>query len=235
MGAFFQHWQQTRLAESLRIPSIDDNANHSHLSRAQQTSRRHLSTPASDRDPTTFIGIVRSVFERYHRELLNFLARQVKDRDTAADLAQESFVRVLSAQSAGIAVQDMRALLYRTARNLVIDQHRRAVHRQHDDIDALGDMEQPLAPQHQQPDEILAYEQQASVLVRAIGALPPRCREAFVLNRFEGLSHQEVAERMGISKNMVAQHVARGILSCQACLMRNTATSMDGPLARLQK
>jgi RNA polymerase sigma-70 factor (ECF subfamily) len=112
----------------------------------------------------------------------------------------------------------MRALLYRTARNLVIDQHRRAVHRQHDDIDALAEVEQPLAPRHLQPDEILAYEQQARALVAAIESLPPRCREAFVLNRFEGLAHQEVAERMGISKNMVAQHVARGILTCQACL-----------------
>jgi DNA-directed RNA polymerase specialized sigma24 family protein len=53
------------------------------------------------------------VLERYHRELLYFLPRLVNDRDNAAALAQESFVRVLH----------MRALLYRTARNLGIDQH----------------------------------------------------------------------------------------------------------------
>jgi len=159
-----------------------------------------------------------AVLERYHRELLNFLNRQVNDRHTAAELTQESFVRVLGLQSSGEAVLDVRALLYRTARNLVIDQHRRASHRQHEDIDALGELEQPLAPRHLQPDEILAYEQQARALVRTIEALPPRCREAFVLNRFDGLCHQAVAERMGISKNMVAQHVARAILSCQACL-----------------
>ena len=56
------------------------------------------------------------MLERYYRELLNFLTRQVGDRDTAADLTQESFVRVLGAQSSGQAVLDMRALLYRTAR-----------------------------------------------------------------------------------------------------------------------
>lgn len=164
------------------------------------------------------------VLELYHRELLNFLTRQVNDRDTAADLTQESFLRVLAAQSGGQAIVDMRALLYRTARNLVIDQHRRAVHRQHHNIDALDEVDQPLAPRHMQPEEILAYEQQARALVAAIESLPPRCREAFVLNRFEGLPHQEVAERMGISKNMVAQHVARGILSCQACLTRLLGT-----------
>ena len=54
-------------------------------------------------------------------------------------------------------------------------------------------------------------------MVATIDALPPRCREAFILNRFEGLSHQEVADRMGISRNMVAQHVIRGVLVCKAC------------------
>lgn len=167
------------------------------------------------------------MLERYYRELLNFLTGQVNDRETAADLAQESCLRVLSAQSSGQAVLDMRALLYRTARNLVIDQHRRAVHRQHENIDTLEETDQPLAPMHRQPDEVLSYEQQARALALAIETLPPRCREAFVLNRFEGLSHQQVAERMGISKNMVAQHVARGILTCQAAL--------EGALGRMPR
>lgn len=158
------------------------------------------------------------MLERYHRELLNFLTRQVNDRHAAADLAQESYVRVLTLQQGGQVVQDVRALLYRTARNLVIDQHRRAVHRQHDHLDALDEADQPLAPRHLQPEEVLTYEQQARALVRVIEALPPRCREAFVLNRFEGWSHQQVADHMGISKNMVTQHVARALLACQACI-----------------
>lgn len=158
------------------------------------------------------------MLERYHQELLNFLTRQVNDRDTAADLAQESYARVLSAQATGLAILDMRAMLYRTARNLVIDQHRRDEHRRHEDLDDLDEADQPMAPAHQQPDAILGYEQIARVLVRAIESLPPRCMQAFVLSRFDGLSHQQVAERMGISKNMVAQHVVRGILTCQASL-----------------
>lgn len=157
------------------------------------------------------------MLERFHRELLNFLARQVSDRDTAADLAQESYARVLAVQRGGQAVSDPRALLFHTARNLVVDQHRRTEVRRHDDIEALADVDQPLAPQHLQPDEVLLYEQHARAIITAIESLPPRCREAFVLNRFEGLSHQEVAERMGISKNMVAQHVVRAVLACKAC------------------
>ena len=62
---------------------------------------------------------------RYYRELLNFLSRAVNNREAAADLAQESYARVLAMQQDGVTIAEPRALLYRTARNLVIDQHRR--------------------------------------------------------------------------------------------------------------
>ncbi|ADU35051.1 sigma-70 family RNA polymerase sigma factor [Variovorax paradoxus] len=158
------------------------------------------------------------MLERYYRELLNFLSRTVNDRDAAADLAQESYARVLALRQSGETISNVRALLYRTARNLVVDQHRRSQHRDHEDIDALPEFDgAATAARHTQPEEVYAYEQHARAMVATIEALPPRCREAFVLNRFEGLSHQEIAERMGISRNMVAQHVIRGVLACKAC------------------
>lgn len=162
-------------------------------------------------------GLCRPVLERYYRELLNFCTRTVNDRDTAADVVQESYARVLAVQRSGQPIPEPRALLYQTARRLMIDLHRRHVLRDHGHLDTLAEADHPLSPRHLQPDEVFAYEQHARAMVAAIESLPPRCREAFVLNRFEGLSHQEVADRMGISKNMVAQHVIRGVLACKAC------------------
>lgn len=160
------------------------------------------------------------MLERYHRELLNFLTRQVNDRDTAADLVQESFVRVLSAQSSGQAVLDMRALLYRTARNLVIDQHRRAAVRLHDDLDAIPEDQHPPAPQHLQPEEALASSQVIRAYVATIEALPARCREAFVLHVFDDFSHAQIAHQMDISVSMVEKHVVRAMVACKLCERR---------------
>jgi RNA polymerase sigma factor (sigma-70 family) len=160
------------------------------------------------------------VLERYHRELLNFLTRQVRDRDTAADLAQESYVRVLSAQSSGQAVLDMRALLYRTARNLVIDQHRRAAVRRHDDLDAIPNDQHPVAPHYLQPEEALASQQVVRAYMATIEALPPRCREAFVLHVFDERSQAQIAQHMGISVSMVEKHVVRGMVACKLCERR---------------
>lgn len=153
----------------------------------------------------------------YYKELLNFCARVLKDRDAAADLVQEAYVRFLGARHSGGAIANPRALLFRTTRNLLVDQHRRAEVRRHVSLDTLTELEHPAAPGHLQPDEILAFGQYAQAVQAAIEGLPPRCREAFILNRFEGLSHQEVADTMGISRNMVAQHVIRAVLVCKAC------------------
>lgn len=157
------------------------------------------------------------MFERYYRELLNFLARQVRDRDVAADLAQESYARVYAAERKGTAVRDPRALLYRTARNLVTDHHRRETVRAVDD-DAALEPDQHHGPTAFEPDAILASQQGLAAMTATIDALPPRCREAFVLFKFDGLSYAEIARRMGISPRTVEMQLQIAMAACWRCL-----------------
>lgn len=184
------------------------------------TPDRFPSRPAGAPGRRAVLDWNMSVLERYHRELLNFLTRQVGDRDTAADLAQESFVRVLSVQSSGQAVLDTRALLYRTARNLVVDRYRRTEVRRHDDIDAIPEDQYPPAPQHLQPEEALASRQVICAYLTTVENLPARCREAFVLHVFDELGHAQIAQRMGISVSMVEKHIVRGMVACKLCQRR---------------
>ena len=169
-----------------------------------------------------------AMLERFYRELLNFLQRQINDRDTAADLAQESYARVLAAQHAGQVVHDGRALLYRTAKNLVIDQHRRAELRRHDSLDEMAESEAQPAPRHLQPEEALASRQTVHAYAQVIENLPPRCREAFVLHIIDGLPQAEIARRMGISVSMVEKHVVRGMLACRRCEQAQGGAAMPG-------
>jgi RNA polymerase sigma factor (sigma-70 family) len=173
------------------------------------------SRPVSGRDRQTVTG--QALLERYHRELLNFLTRQVSDRHAAADLAQESYARVLAVRQAGQPIVDVRALLYRTARNLLIDRHRRHAVRRHEDLDAIPEGELPHAPAHLQPEEALASMQAVQAYVATIEALPPRCREAFLLHVFDGLTHAQVGQHMGISASMVEKHIVRAMVACHLC------------------
>lgn len=157
------------------------------------------------------------MLERYYRELLNFCARTVKDRDAAAEVVQESYARVLAIQRSSVPITEPRALLYQTARHVMVDQHRRDVLRSHDDLGAIAEADHPAIPAHLEPDALLASAQAIQAYVATIEALPPRCRQAFILHVFDGLSHAEIAECMGASISMVEKHIARGRLECRAC------------------
>ncbi|MBN9340457.1 MAG: sigma-70 family RNA polymerase sigma factor [Comamonadaceae bacterium] len=155
---------------------------------------------------------------RYYRELQALLARTLKDRHAADDVVQEAYARVLALRHAGQPVEKFRSVLHRAAYNLVIDRSRRARLRDHDDLDALPEAAHPAAAEATQPDAILASAQRARALVATIEALPPRCREAFVLHKIDGYTQPEVAARMGISLNMVERHIMRGMDACRACM-----------------
>ena len=152
---------------------------------------------------------------RYYEELLGFLVRAVHDPHEAQDLAQQTFERVLQHQRAGHPVDDLRALLYEVARNLVVDRHRRLQVRQHDSDEVLLDRPAPTAGE---PDEVYAGRQRLHLLMAAIESLPPRCRLAFMLHKIEGLSQAEVAAQMEISLNMVERHIMLAVAACRKAL-----------------
>lgn len=173
------------------------------------------------------------VFERYYRELLGFLSNKVRDRDVASDLAQESFARVYAAERSGTVVRDPRALLYTTARNLLTDQFRRGkAGGQSVATDAGDEGVEPdsfAGPQQFEPENALASRQRFEALAKVVDGLPPRCREAFILVKFDGLTHAETAAHMGIAVKTVEMQIQ---IALEACWIHLDAR--DGDIADLR-
>jgi RNA polymerase sigma-70 factor (ECF subfamily) len=60
-------------------------------------------------------------------------------------------------------------------------------------------------------DRVVIAREELRRLTIALDRLPPRCREAIVLGRIEGLSRREIAQRMGIAEDTVRQHLIHGM------------------------
>ena len=146
----------------------------------------------------------------FYAELVNFFARSLNDRDAARDVVQESYARVLRLQARSAVVNDLRALLFRTGKNIVIDEARRpkaetAV------LETLSLVHLDDAPSAQQ--EVEARQQLDRLLAR-LNVMPRKRREVFVLVRVYGFSHAEAAEHMEISEASVENHVVRAVCDC---------------------
>ncbi|WP_287919348.1 RNA polymerase sigma factor [Comamonas sp.] len=167
------------------------------------------------------------MFEHYYRELLSFLSRKVRDRDMAADLTQESFARVYAAERSGSDIQNPRALLYQTARNLLVDSYRRAETRSTGaDPTADGGIVEPdmyIGPNALEPEVALASRQRFEAIARVVDRLPTRCREAFLLVKFDGLSHAQAAQHMGVAVKTVEMQIQIALQACRECI-----DTMDG-------
>lgn len=147
---------------------------------------------------------LRTLRLKLHR-LLRSRGRSVDDTD---DLIQEAFLR-LQTYCRDHAVEKTEAFLVRTALNLSADQGRRE-HRVAFERGGLEDL--VLIDPYPTPDEVYASQERLLLWRQGVAALSPRRREVFLLNRVEGYSFPQIAERLGITLSMVEKHAARAVL-----------------------
>ncbi|WP_431858208.1 RNA polymerase sigma factor [Azospirillum sp.] len=157
-------------------------------------------------------GLIASVQEHY-ADLLRFLARRMGDPDRAADVAHDTVLRLAAAGDAVAEVQDPRAYLFRVAGNLAIDTlrqnaRRAAVAASDDAVEAVPDPA-PL------PDSTLLARERVRQLGAALDALPAKPRQALLLSRMDGMTHAQIAARLGVSESMVAKYIAQALRHCR--------------------
>ncbi len=149
--------------------------------------------------------------ENYYRELVCFINAKLGNRQVAEDVVHDAYVRVLE-RASDTPIEQPRAFLYRTALNLVIDGHRRNVARQVEPLDVLDSEERFETPS---PQSSFDYGQRLDLLQRALDELPALCRESFLLRKLDGMSHPEIAERLGISRSLVEKHIVNAMKHCR--------------------
>ncbi|MBP6506867.1 MAG: sigma-70 family RNA polymerase sigma factor [Opitutaceae bacterium] len=140
-----------------------------------------------------------------------YLRQRFPDVNDIDDLVQESYVRLLAAQRKG-PIASAKAYLFSIARNGAISLLRRP--RIFSD-QPLSSCEAKSVPEDRRDvaDQV-STRQEVAVLMAAVDALPRRCREIMILVKIQGLSHQVVADRLGLSVQTVHVQVMRGIQKC---------------------
>lgn len=156
-----------------------------------------------------------AIFRLYYQELNRFAYRKLGDREAAADVVQDAFVRYLASDFAAEdrqAPASPRFFLWRIVSNLMIDgarrDRRRGIHA------TLDDVSEHLVDPMPMPDRLLESREDFLLVKRTLDSLPFKCRAALLLNRIEGLTHAQIAERLDVSPSMVSKYIVTALRRC---------------------
>jgi RNA polymerase sigma factor (sigma-70 family) len=147
-------------------------------------------------------------------DLVRYFGARLRSREAAEDLIQDLFVRV-SGLEPGEPIDNPSAYLFRLANNLMLDRvrssqrsgAREAAWRREHTVEFSGEdvVDEPS------PEQASAARERLRRTLEAIKSLPPRTRRAFEMHRLEGLSQEQTALTLGVSRKTVEKQVSAAL------------------------
>src|SRR5262249_28969054 len=128
------------------------------------------------------------------------------------DLAQEVFLRLLRVERQD-KIRSPEAYLLTIAGH-VLHQHALSAENLHEPVDIADALTDARLAEETDPPAQLNLERRLEALDRALARLSAKTRTAFLLQRRDGCTLDEIAERMGISRAMVKKHLAKAVVQC---------------------
>jgi RNA polymerase sigma-70 factor (ECF subfamily) len=150
------------------------------------------------------------LFESHNDALLRFLTCKLKSAQEAKEVAQEAYVRLLQLDSTD-GISYLRALLFKTALNLAKDRLKSTARRRRIESLEFFNLSPPASPS---PEFALCALQEIEAVLKILDDLPPKCRYAFIMNRFHGRSLAEIGGLMNLSERMVRLYIERALVYC---------------------
>lgn len=157
---------------------------------------------------------IQEIVRRHHSALIKFLRRRLSIADDAEDVAQETYIRMMRYEGSS-ELNSPSAMLFRIAVNVANDHGRTTVARRASRHTAVQQADELASDLPSAEREVLA-SQTLDLLLVTIDALPPKCKQVFLLSRASDMTYTEIAAHCGISVKMVEKHISRAIAACLA-------------------
>lgn len=163
------------------------------------------------------------LMERHGETLFHYLIRSLQNEADAADLAQETFVRVYQHRARFDPKQKFSTWLYTIATNLVKDRYRYRSRHPQVSLDAEneatgGSFRESLPGHNPTPSESLQGEERMEAVRKAVGQLPEELRAPLILSEYEELSHIEIGTVLDCSAKAVETRIYRARKQLRASL-----------------
>lgn len=156
-----------------------------------------------------------NLYADHHGWLVNWLRRRLGCAHGAADLAHDTFLRILGSRELP-GLREPRAYLTTTANRLLIDRARR----QRIEQAYLAELAQAADRMdgHPSPEQILAAVEALDHLCVALDGLAEKPRQAFLLHYLDGETHAVIAAKLDVSTRMIQKYLVKALVHCHHAL-----------------
>lgn len=146
----------------------------------------------------------RNLFDTYYESLRNFAYFKVGDAALAEDIVQEAYIK-LWAMRDDVRNETVKALLYKIVGNLALNQlkHRKVVYNFENTYDHDS--------QSEAADSAILTEEFNQELQQVIASIPEKARVVFLLSRIDGLTYDEIAERLDLSVKAIEKRMSEAL------------------------
>ncbi len=156
---------------------------------------------------------ISQLFQDHRKALSLFLLYRVRCPETAQDLCQETYLRLLR-DNAVTHDENLCGFLFRVADRLAINHLKWQQQPKNNGLP----LDEDLVCQKHLPDEIASLRQQCDVVLDAIHSLPRKCRDVFLLRKIDELGYSEIGLKLGISEKSVQRYLVSAMLHCHQCM-----------------
>lgn len=159
------------------------------------------------------------LYARHKRGLYRYLQRMCGHPESANDLFQEVWSRVIASRERYEARAQFATFLYRIAHNCVVDHYRRTGRASESVAHSVeGTVENTPTPSHEQPEHAYSQAQVHAALRRALDALPAEQRDVFVLYEETGLGLEDIGRITGVAMETAKSRLRYALAKLRAGL-----------------
>ncbi|WP_160139622.1 RNA polymerase sigma factor [Chryseobacterium sp. c4a] len=148
-----------------------------------------------------------SFFYRYYYRIFSFLSQKINNRDDVLDVMQDIFTYLWDKEL--LTSENSEAIIFNVTKQKLALFYRR-IKKQQYDLDKLPEISDDSS--FEEFDERIEREMAMDKLQQDIELLPELRREILILNKFEGVSQQEIAERYDMSRSAVENQISKAII-----------------------
>ena len=159
----------------------------------------------------------KELYDRFFRKVFVFAHKHTRDNDEAQDLAQEVFLKFWLNRESFSELIPADAQLLTIARQLVINRYKRELVRQK--VYKSWHENKLEFSSSDNSDQLLLTTELTTRFESALDNLPPKRREIFEKSRFEGLSYEQIAQQLSISRSTVESQMVKALRSLRTSLL----------------